>query len=146
MGTRDGATIEIAREVGEENAFLFGLSADQVAASRSWYNPQWHYDNEPATRSAVDLLFSEHINQREPGLFEPVRRALLSQGDYYMHLADLASYVQAQERLGTLYAGDPSAWTSKAIVNVAAAGRFSSDRTISEYAKDIWAARPCPVT
>jgi starch phosphorylase len=94
----------------------------------------------------MDLLFSEHINPREPGLFEPLRRALLSQGDYYMHLADLGSYVRAQERLGTLYAHDPSAWTSKAILNVAASGRFSSDRTISEYAREIWAARPCPVT
>jgi starch phosphorylase len=146
MGTRDGATIEIAQEVGEENVFLFGLAADQVTTSRSWYSPQWHYDNEPETRSAVDLLFSEHINQREPGLFEPLRRALLSQGDYYMHLADLGSYVRAQERLGTLYSQDPSAWTNKAILNVAASGRFSSDRTISEYARDIWSVRPCPVT
>jgi starch phosphorylase len=145
VGTRDGATIEMAEEAGEENFFLFGLTADQVAGSRSWYNPHWHYENEPETRTALDLIFSGHFNPDEPGIFDPLRDALLNGGDYYMHLADLTSYVKAQEQLGDLYA-DPGAWARRAILNVAGSGRFSSDRTIAEYAKDIWGVKPCPVS
>ena len=144
IGTRDGATIEIAQEAGEDNVFLFGLTAEQVANSRGWYNPQWHYENEPETRRALDLIFSDHSSLYEPGLFNPLREALLTHGDYYMHLADLTPYSEAQERLGKLYA-DPHGWTHKAIVNVASSGRFSSDRTIAEYAADIWDVKPCPV-
>src|SRR5262249_39334873 len=69
IGTRDGATIEMAREAGEENFFLFGLSAEQVAASRGWYDPWWHYEHEPETREALDLIFSDHFNRDEPGIF-----------------------------------------------------------------------------
>ena len=145
IGTRDGATIEIAQEVGEDNLFLFGLSALEVASSRSWYNPHWHYEHEPETRMAIDLLFSDQINRGVQGLYDPLRDALLTQGDYYMHLADLGSYSQAQDRLGTLYRDDPSEWIRKAIKNVAGSGRFSSDRTIREYAREIWDAKPCPV-
>jgi glycogen phosphorylase len=145
VGTRDGATIEMAEEAGEENFFLFGLTAEQVAGSRGWYNPRWHYENEPEIREALDLIFSNHFSPDEPGLFEPLRGTLLDHGDYYMHLADLTSYVQAQERLGRLYA-DSDAWAMKAILNVAASGKFSSDRTIAEYAKDIWGVKPCPVS
>ena len=144
IGTRDGATIEMAEEAGEENFFLFGLTAEQVAASRGWYNPHWHYENEPETRAALDLIFSDHFSRDEPGIFEPLRDTLLTHGDHYMHLADLTSYVQAQERLGELYA-DPEGWARKAILNVAGSGKFSSDRTIAEYAADIWRVKPCPV-
>jgi starch phosphorylase len=144
VGTRDGATIEMAEEAGEENFFLFGLTADQVASSRPWYNPHWHYENEPETRAALDLIFSGHFNREQPGLFEPLRDTLLTQGDYYMHLADLTSYVKAQERLGELYA-DPKEWARKAILNVASSGKFSSDRTIAEYAGEIWGVKPCQV-
>ncbi|HEY1338559.1 MAG TPA: glycogen/starch/alpha-glucan phosphorylase, partial [Bryobacteraceae bacterium] len=144
VGTRDGATIEMAEEAGEENFFLFGLSADQVANSRGWYNPHWHYENEAETRAALDLIFSDHFSRNEPGAFEPLRAALLTNGDYYMHLADLTSYIQAQERLGELYR-DPRAWSRKAILNVAGSGKFSSDRTIAQYASEIWGVRPCPV-
>jgi starch phosphorylase len=144
VGTRDGATIEMAEEAGEENFFLFGLTADQVAGSRGWYNPRWHYENEPETRAALDLIFSDHFSRNEPGVFAPLRDALLSHGDYYMHLADLTSYVQAQGQLRELY-GDPRAWARKAILNVAGSGKFSSDRTIAEYASGIWGVKPCPV-
>jgi glycogen phosphorylase len=144
IGTRDGATIEMAQEAGEENFFLFGLTAEQVQKSRGWYSPQWHYDNEPETRQALDLIFNDHFSRDEPGIFAPLREMLLDRGDYYMHLADLTSYAQAQQRLGELYA-DPDAWTRKAIINVACSGKFSSDRTIAEYAADIWNAAPCPV-
>jgi len=144
IGTRDGATIEMAEEAGEENFFLFGLTAEQVAGSRSWYSPRWHYDQEPETRAALDLLFSNHFSENEPGAFEPLRAALLTRGDYYMHLADLRSYLEASQRLGALYA-DPEGWARKAILNVAGSGKFSSDRTIAEYAADIWNVKPCVV-
>jgi len=144
IGTRDGATIEMAQEAGEENFFLFGLTAQQVADSRNWYNPHWHYENEPETRAALDLIFSDHFSPHEPGVFEPLRDTLLTLGDYYMHLADLRSYLEADHRLAELY-GNPEEWSRKAIFNVAASGKFSSDRTIAEYAVDIWNAKPCPV-
>src|SRR5262245_12948415 len=144
IGTRDGATIEMAEEAGEENFFLFGLTAAQVAGSRSWYSPHWHYDHDPETRAALDLLFSNHLSENEPGAFEPLRDALLTHGDFYMHLADLRSYLEASQRLGALYA-DPDGWARKAILNVAGSGKFSSDRTIAEYAANIWNAKPCVV-
>jgi glycogen phosphorylase len=144
IGTRDGATIEMAEEAGEENFFLFGLTADQVAGSRSWYDPHWHYDNEPETRAALDLIFSDYFSPSEPGVFAPLRDALLTQGDHYMHLADLKSYVEADQRLTALYA-DRDAWARKAILNVAGSGKFSSDHTITQYASEIWQAKPCRV-
>ena len=97
VGTRDGANIEIAEEAGEENAFMFGLTTDQVLSSRGWYDPRWHYENEPETRAALDMIFGDYFSADEPGLFEPIRETLLTKGDYYMHLADLTSYVQAQQ-------------------------------------------------
>ncbi len=145
IGTRDGATIEMAEEAGEENFFLFGLTAEQVAASRGRYNPQRHYEDEPETRAALDLILSDYFSRNEPGAFAFLRDNLLSpDGDFYMHLADLTSYLDADKRLTTLYA-DPDAWTKKAILNVAGAGKFSSDRTIAEYAAGIWSVEPCPV-
>ncbi len=145
IGTRDGATIEMADEAGEENFFMFGLTAEQVADSRSWYNPRWHYEHDPETRAALDLIFADHFSRDEPGVFAPLRNALLTHGDHYMHLADLTSYLEADRRLLELYA-DPDAWARKAILNVAASGKFSSDRTIAEYAALIWNAEPCPVS
>src|SRR5262249_11451977 len=137
VGTRDGATIEMAEEAGAENFFLFGLTAEQVQNSRGRYSPRWHYENEPETRDALDLIFTDHFSRDEPGIFAPIRETLLERGDYFMHLADLASYAQAQQQLGELYA-DPNAWSRKAILNVACSGKFSSDRTIGEYAARIW--------
>jgi glycogen phosphorylase len=144
VGTRDGATIEMAEEAGEENFFLFGLNVEQVENSRGWYNPHWHYENEPETRAALDLLFSDYFSRNEPGLFAPLRDTLLTHGDHYMHLADLTSYCQAQDRVSALYS-DPAAWARKAILNVASSGKFSSDRSIAEYARDIWKVEPCPI-
>src|SRR6266850_2523462 len=93
LGTRDGATIEMAEEAGDENFFLFGLTADQVASNRSWYSPHWHYENDTETRAALESIFSGQFG--EPGVFAPLRDALLTHGDYYMHLADLKSYLEA---------------------------------------------------
>ncbi len=146
IGTRDGATIEMAEEAGEENFFMFGLTAQQVADSRStyFYNPGWHYENEPETKAALDLIFGNHFSHDEPGIFLPIREVLLDRGDYFRHLADLTSYAQAQQKVSELYA-DSDAWTRKSILNVAGSGKFSSDRTIAEYATEIWNAVPCPV-
>jgi glycogen phosphorylase len=144
VGTRDGATIEMAEEAGEENFFLFGLTAQQVVDSRGWYNPGWHYEHEPETRAALDLIAGDNFSQNERGAFTLLHDTLLKNGDHYMHLADLASYLEADRALCSLYA-DRDAWARKAILNVAASGKFSSDRTIAQYAADIWQAKPCPV-
>src|SRR6201993_2509175 len=144
IGTRDGATIEMAEEAGEENFFLFGLTAEQVVQSRGWYSPQWHYDNEPETRAALDLILSDQFSRYEPGVFSALHDTLLAHGDHYMHLADLKSYLEADQRLLDLYS-DQDAWARKAILNVASSGKFSTDRTISQYAEEIWKVKPCPV-
>ena len=143
IGTRDGATIEMAEAAGEDNFFLFGLTAEQVVSSRGWYSPRWHYDNEPETRAALDMIFSDYFSRHEPGVFEPLRDTLLSY-DHYMHLADLRSYLEADQQLVNLHSR-PDEWARKGILNVASSGRFSSDRTIKEYAADIWKVAPCPV-
>ena len=133
LGARE-VSIDLDREV----------TAAQVAGSRGWYNPHWHYEHEPQTRAALDLIFSDHFSRREPGVFAPLRDTLLTRGDYYMHLADLGAYLEADRRLLELYA-NPDGWARMAILNVAGSGRFSSDRTIAEYASEIWKATPCPV-
>ena len=138
------STIEMAEEAGEENMFLFGLTVEQVENSRAWYDPHWHYEHEPETRAALDLIFSDHFSRNEPGVFAPLRDTLLTQGDHYMNLADLTSYCNTQDRLGALYS-EPGAWAQKAILNVASSGKFSSDRSIAEYASEIWKVKPCPV-
>ncbi|HYA44269.1 MAG TPA: glycogen/starch/alpha-glucan phosphorylase [Acidimicrobiales bacterium] len=145
IGTRDGASIEMAEKAGEENFCLFGLTAEQVAGSRGWYIPHWHYDNEPETRAALDLLVSDQFRRYEPGIFAPLRDTLLTHGDHYRHLADLVSYLEADRRLCAAYA-HPEEWALSAVLNVAGSGRFSSDRTIAEYAAEIWDAKPCPVS
>jgi starch phosphorylase len=144
LGTRDGATIEMAEEAGEENFFLFGLTAAQVADSRGWYNPRWHYDNEPETRAALDLISSGHFNRGVAGIHAPIVDTLLTRGDHYMHLADLRSYLAADEQVTRVYA-NPDEWARRAILNIGGSGKFSSDRTIAEYAQGIWKTPPCPV-
>ncbi len=144
LGTRDGATIEMAEEAGEENFFLFGLTAQQVADSRGWYSPFWHYENEAETREALDLIGSNFFSQNERGAFTSLHDTLLKYGDRFMHLADLSAYLEADRATCALYA-DPQAWARKAILNVASSGKFSSDRTIAQYASEIWNAKPCPV-
>ena len=92
----------------------------------------------------MDLIAGDYFSRYEPGVFAPLHDALLTQGDHYMHLADLGSYLDADQRLCALY-GDPDGWARKAILNIAGSGKFSSDRTISQYAAEIWNAKPCPV-
>jgi starch phosphorylase len=144
VGTRDGATIEMAEAAGEENFFLFGLTAEQVQNSRGWYDPHWHYDHDLETRGALDLIASGALNRGESSIYRPIWDILLTHGDYYMHLADLSAYVSIQEQVGQLYR-QPEAWARRAILNVGHSGKFSSDRTIAEYAAEIWGVEPCPV-
>jgi starch phosphorylase len=145
IGTRDGATIEMAQEAGEENLFLFGLTAEQVSESRGWYSPHWHYENDRETRQALDLIVSNYFSRYEPGCFDLLKDVLLGPNrDFYMHLADLTSYLEADRRLTDLYAHQ-TAWTRKSILNIASSGKFSSDRTVAEYANQIWGLMPCTI-
>ena len=144
IGTRDGATVEMAEEAGEENMFMFGLTAKEVEETRSWYNPRWHYENDAEIHAALDLIASGHFSPGEPGVFDPILDVLLRKGDFYMHLADLRSYSDTHTRLGEFYL-DSDAWWRAAVMNTASSGKFSSDRTISQYAAEIWNLEACPV-
>jgi len=137
IGTLDGANIEIKEEVGDDNIFIFGLTAEEVEAQRGHYNPFDAYNNDEEIRRAIDLIRNDFFSMREPGSFAPIVSSLLEQGDHYMHLADLRSFIEAQSRVEAAYR-DPETWTQKAILNIARTGKFSSDRTITEYAREIW--------
>ncbi len=142
LGTLDGANIEIVEEVGRENAFIFGLDSDEVAAARPSYDPWSYYENDVDTRAVLDMIFRDHVFcADEPGIFEPIRTFLLDDGDYYMHLADFNSYQDAHMEVQSLYK-DEDEWSRRAILNIAGSGRFSSDRTVAEYARDIWGVEP----
>jgi starch phosphorylase len=144
IGTLDGANIEIKDAVGDENIFIFGLTADQVEARRPSYNPQDTYHRNDEVRRAIDLIRNNFFSLNEPGVFRPILSTLIDEGDFYLHLADIESYIEAQARVDQLYR-DPEQWTRKAIINIARTGRFSSDRTIGEYARDIWGVVPVDV-
>jgi starch phosphorylase len=145
IGTLDGANVEIREEVGPENFFLFGLSASQVAEKkRNGYDPGEIYRSNPRLREVLDLIAGSELCPGQPGVFSPLVHSLLDQGDPFMLLADFSAYVECQERVDASY-GDQEAWTRMSILNVARMGRFSSDRTIREYAREIWDAKPAPV-
>ncbi|HAF43406.1 MAG: glycogen phosphorylase [Sideroxydans sp. GWF2_59_14] len=142
IGTLDGANIEIRDEVGAENFFLFGMTADEVEQThRKGYRPMDHYRNDPELKQALDMLASGYFCPDEVGRYQGVVDALLKQGDSYMLLADYASYIACQDRVGELYR-DRQEWTKRAILNVAGMGKFSSDRTIREYAEKVWRVDP----
>jgi starch phosphorylase len=144
VGTLDGANIEIRESVGADNFFLFGLTAEQVEArKRAGYRPREVYEAQQELREAIDLVGSGFFSPEDPELFKPLVAELLDQ-DRYLCLADFAAYADAQEQVGRAYL-DSDAWTRKAILNVARVGRFSSDRTIREYAQDIWGVAPVRV-
>jgi len=144
LGTLDGANIEMLEEVGRDNFFLFGLTADDVVRLAPTYDPWFYYRTNPEARAALELILSGHFSAGEKGVFEPIRQALLESGDRFLHLVDLPSYSQAQAAIENAYK-DREAWARKAICNVACAGKFSSDRTITEYAQDIWGLKPVPL-
>ncbi len=143
IGTRDGANVEIAEEVGEENMFLFGLRAEEVEASAEWYGPRWHLDNELDTRQAVEFMFSEQLVWKDPAVFERLRCMLFEEGDHWRHLNDFHGYRVAQDAAAEKFTHTDDWWRT-AVLNVARGGRFSSDRAIMEYAKTIWHSDPLP--
>ena len=144
IGTLDGANVEIMEEVGKDNIFIFGLTAEDVERRRPTYNPWDIYNSDQEIRNAIDLIDRNFFNMLEPGIFKPLTESLLAGGDRYMLLADLRDYIQTQERVDAAYK-DREGWVRKAILNVARAGKFSSDRTIREYASEIWHVGPCEV-
>ena len=144
IGTLDGANVEILEEVGPENIFIFGMKTNEVAARRATYAPRTIYKKNPVVRRAIDMIQQNVFCLLNPGLFDPIVKTLLDYGDYYMLLADLPAYIAAQDQVETLYR-QPRAWDRKALLNVARAGHFSSDRTINEYASEIWHVPPCEV-
>jgi glycogen phosphorylase len=144
VGTLDGANIEIRDAVGAENFFLFGLTADEVIArKKAGYRPREIYESNPVLKEAIDLVGSGFFSPEDKGLFKPLVDSLLEQ-DRYMVLADFDAYAKAHDDVARAYA-DTDGWTKKALLNVARMGRFSSDRTITEYARDIWDIRPLKV-
>ena len=144
IGTLDGANVEILEEVGKDNIFIFGMTAQQVERRRPVYNPWEIYYRDEEIRRAMLLIEQDFFSMLEPGIFTPVTRALLDEGDRFMLLADLRDYIETQERVDEAYR-ERNGWVKSAIINVARAGRFSSDRTVSEYASHIWHLGPCQV-
>jgi starch phosphorylase len=145
IGTLDGANVEIMDEVGAENFFLFGLTALEVAdRKKRGYDPRELYNADLRVRRVLDLIGGGELAPAQPDLFMPIYRSLLDQGDGYMLLADFDSYLACQQRVADAYR-DPDGWTRKSILNVARMGRFSSDRTIKEYAEEVWGVHPAPV-
>ncbi|MBA4393014.1 MAG: glycogen phosphorylase, partial [Desulfobacca sp.] len=142
IGTLDGANVEMWEEVGPENFFLFGLQAEEVDRLRQeGYNPRQVYEQDQELKKAIDQIASGYFSPCEPFLFAPLVEALLRDGDYFLVLADYRSYVETQDRVDHLFE-NPDEWTRKAILNTANMGRFSSDRAVMEYARNIWGVRP----
>ncbi len=144
IGTLDGANIEIAEEVGKENMFVFGMNAEEVNTLKQDYNPMKYYNEDAEIKAVIDLIQSGHFNFGEPGIFDPLLKTILSPYDQYVVLGDLRSYADAQQKIDSLYA-DINKWNEKAILNIAASGKFSSDRTIKQYADEIWNIKPCAI-
>ncbi len=145
IGTLDGANIEIMEEVGKENIFIFGLTAPEAATlKRNGYNPRDYYQRQPELKKALDMIGDGFFSPGNPELFKPLLDALLNHGDQYLLLADYAAYVACQEEVSRLYL-DQAEWSRRAILNAAGMGKFSSDRTIAEYAREIWQVEPVVV-
>ena len=141
LGTLDGANVEIHEEVGDDNMFLFGLKAEEVAKLRPTYRSKDFYENDPEIKMALDMIKSNAFSVLEPGLFDPIVRNLLEYNDYYMLLADLRSYSDAQDRVDATYR-DAKKWNRMSLVNIARSGLFSSDRAVQEYCDEIWHIKP----
>jgi starch phosphorylase len=142
IGTLDGANIEIRDAVGAENFFLFGLTEEEVVDLRGGgYDPRRYYEASLELKKALDMIATGAFSPEAPDLFRPIVDSVLNHGDYYMVLADYESYVRAQERVSRAYV-DQERWTRMSILNTAHMGKFSSDRSIMEYARDIWKVAP----
>jgi starch phosphorylase len=139
MGTLDGANIEILEEVGAENLYIFGLTAEQISEMRmkGSYDPRAFLETHPELRRIVDALTSNLFCAGEDRIYQPIVDSLIHGGDPYFHFADFNAYVAAQEMAESDYQ-DSRSWNRRAVLNVARMGKFSSDRTIQQYARDIW--------
>ena len=145
VGTLDGANVEIREEVGADNFFLFGKTVEEVEElRRAGYNPWDVYHANPAVRRVLDAIKNNFFNLDQPGLYQPIWDTLLTHGDRYLVLAEFDSYVECQAQISDVFE-DKIRWAKMAILNIANAGKFSTDRTIAEYAQDIWNIHPCPV-
>lgn len=145
IGTYDGANLEILEEVGMDNIFLFGLKADEIAKLKlGGYHPQSFYEKDAELRQVLDMIRGNYFNPLEPGIFNSLVDGLIFGGDPYFLLADYRAYVDTQESVSKLFL-DSELWTRKSILNVARMGKFSSDRTIAEYARDIWNVKPVSI-
>ena len=145
LGTLDGANVEIRQEVGEENFFLFGKTVEEVAATqRAGYNPWDEYRANADLRRVLDAIRDNFFNLDQPGLYQPIVDTLLTHGDKYLVLSDFAAYVEGQERVSAAYL-DKEGWARKCLMNIANSGKFSTDRTIREYAEEIWGIQACPI-
>ncbi|MBI4726718.1 glycogen/starch/alpha-glucan phosphorylase [candidate division TA06 bacterium] len=146
IGTLDGANVEIMEEVGPDNIFIFGLKADQVSELRQQgYDPKKYYDSDPRLKKVVEMVAGGYFSPEEPGLFRPLVENLLNQGDRYMLMADFADYLRCQREVDQTFL-QPDLWLKKSIYNVARMGKFSSDRSIAQYAGEIWKVHPVKVT
>lgn len=146
IGTLDGANIEIMEEVGEDNIFIFGLKAEEVMhLKQSGYDPWEYYQENPELKQAIDMIGNGYFSPSEPNLFHPLLNALFKDGDYFLVMADYTAYVKCQEQVSKEY-NNRQLWIKKSILNVANMGKFSSDRTIQEYATEIWKAKPISIT
>jgi len=137
IGTLDGANIEIREEVGEEHFFLFGKTTRDIAQLRPHYNPLAAIAADQNLSQVIDLIRSGYFNPCEPGVFDDILRSLTDGGDYWLVCADFTDYVEAQERAAALYQ-DQERWSVSAILNTSASGKFSADRTINDYNREIW--------
>ena len=144
IGTLDGANVEILEEVGKDNIFIFGMNVDDVQKLKAeGYNPWNWYNANPELKAVLDWLVSDYFMPGNPSAFEPLRKSLLDWGDQFMVCADYKSYCDAQDELGEAYK-DKARWAKMAILNTARMSKFSSDRTIDEYARDIWNLEKLP--
>ncbi len=146
LGTMDGANVEIAEEVGSDNIYIFGCRAEDMCATRSYYNPKWQYENIPGLKKAIDRLIDGTFDDKGTGMFRDIYQSLVigsnwQPGDVYYVLGDFEDYRTTRDRMYRDYA-DRRAWARKCWINICRSGRFSSDRTISEYATDIWHVEP----
>ncbi|MBJ6751147.1 glycogen/starch/alpha-glucan phosphorylase [Geomonas anaerohicana] len=145
IGTLDGANIEIMEEVGRENIFIFGMTAAEVSQLRArGYNPREYYNGNRELKRVLDMIASGFFSPWAPELFTPLTDSLLNLGDHYMLLADYASYVACQEQVAQLFK-QPDEWGRRAILNCGGMGKFSSDRTIDQYAREIWGIKPVDI-
>jgi len=144
IGTQDGANIEIREEVGDENFFVFGLTAEQVEAQSRNYNPEAFISEDRGLGRVIKLLQSGHFNLFETGIFDPILNSITSPHDPWMVAADFRSFVAAQPCVAEAYQ-DRERWVRMSILNTACSGKFSTDRTIKQYNEDIWHLKPMPV-